>query len=1027
PPQRRPCEEVRLSLADVGRERSRLRLRRHGHHMLLASGEHTHLPEAHLRPCNSLLQCLEVAGDAAAAEDRQGAGEGCAAGAREEIRVVEVDVHDGHVETGSQRRARGHAERVRRRELEQTRAARQDEPGGCRQLQARSALGQVGGAERRRGAVRVAELGQRLRERLVHVPAAAAEDGRLEAVRAKPRRLAADALGVLRPGGRGPRPLGGDEVRVVAERPPCRGLPRPRQPALRVLPRRPVGWAHERRDPEAARASGLQCREARPAGVVERTRDVAGDDRVPLCGDVRHLRTSSTVRKRRSRPCRPHEGRARAPRAGRGFRRRLRRLRARAPAPARDRPRDRRSAGGGRAGRGGRRLQRRAVRVGRPPAAARARARAGREEAARVDEARRRHARLRLRGEGAPAPPAGATRGRPRAARRLPRAPVRARRYRAARDREAAARPPARRRGRLRPRRALRRASRARAAERRRVARARPCRGARGGRAPAGGRRPARGAPVRRPRLERRRGAHGAGVRLRAPPRPRAGRPAGGRGRRRGRARAAGTLARAPLGRGEGGALPGHARRAPCRPLRSPGRGLPGSAPPGAVAARLRRPQDGLRRPPLRPVQRPAGRARRRRAARPVGARPRPAAPGRRRAPARRARLGARRPRPPPVVPRRARAVAARLGRGGRGDPSRRGRRPMTGRRAYALVVATCVLPRLAVLLHERGAILANFTEKSDDFARTFVHSGTFGFVPGQPSAWTQPLYSFFLIPVYWMFGRNWPAVGLSQIALAAATAVLVYEIGRRFLSPRAGLVAAVVSTLNPYLIWHDVHVNREIVDQLFAAAVVLLTLVAADRRTARVKLAAVALGVVLGLAILGNTRLIVLPVVVCGFVLWQRRRVLAPALAVGVCALALVPWAARTDASVGCFTLTTDARALWKANNEHTYATLAAGKWIDDVPRIPGSPYTPEEAETLYYQDHKLVHVDECAQMRFYRHKALAFMVDHPAEKAKLMGQAVRMLWDPRVQKTEGRPGAGGFVDRVRTWVQPVYEIPLY
>jgi hypothetical protein len=30
-------------------------------------------------------------------------------------------------------------------------------------------------------------------------------------------------------------------------------------------------------------------------------------------------------------------------------------------------------------------------------------------------------------------------------------------------------------------------------------------------------------------------------------------------------------------------------------------------------------------------------------------------------------------------------------------------------------------------------------------------------------------------------------------------------------------------------------------------------------------------------------------------------------------------------------------------------------------------------------------------------------------------------------VQKTEGRPGKGGFVDRVRTWVQPVYEIPLY
>ena len=70
---------------------------------------------------------------------------------------------------------------------------------------------------------------------------------------------------------------------------------------------------------------------------------------------------------------------------------------------------------------------------------------------------------------------------------------------------------------------------------------------------------------------------------------------------------------------------------------------------------------------------------------------------------------------------------------------------------------------------------------------------------------------------------------------------------------------------------------------------------------------------------------------------------------------------------------------------------------------------------------------MNECAQQSFYRSKALSFVADHPGEKAKLAGQAVRMLWDPRVQKTEGRPGAGGFIDRVRTWVQPVYEIPLY
>jgi 4-amino-4-deoxy-L-arabinose transferase-like glycosyltransferase len=346
---------------------------------------------------------------------------------------------------------------------------------------------------------------------------------------------------------------------------------------------------------------------------------------------------------------------------------------------------------------------------------------------------------------------------------------------------------------------------------------------------------------------------------------------------------------------------------------------------------------------------------------------------------------------------------------------------------AYLIVVAACVVPRLVVLAHERGAILANNTEKSDSFATTFVHSGTYGFIPGVPSAWTQPGYSFFLIPLYWIFDRNWPTVGLAQIALAAATALIVVETGRRFLSQRAGLIAAVIATLNPYLVWHDVHVNREIVDQLTAVAVVYLTLLVAERTAGHVRAFAVALGAVLALAILANTRLLFLPLVIAGYVLWQRRSWVAPALCIAACALVLLPWAVRNDVSVGCFTLSTDTKALWKANNANTYSTLAAGKWIDDVPDLPGAPKTPEFAGAYYDAHHKLIPVDECAQQSFYRSKALSFIVDHPGEKAKLAGQAVRMLWDPRVQKTEGRPGAGGFIDRVRTWVQPVYEIPLY
>jgi 4-amino-4-deoxy-L-arabinose transferase-like glycosyltransferase len=336
------------------------------------------------------------------------------------------------------------------------------------------------------------------------------------------------------------------------------------------------------------------------------------------------------------------------------------------------------------------------------------------------------------------------------------------------------------------------------------------------------------------------------------------------------------------------------------------------------------------------------------------------------------------------------------------------------------------VLPRLAVLLYERGKITSAFVDKGDDFARTFLASGTYGFIPGHPSAYTQPLYGFFLVPLYWIFGRSWATVGLAQIAVAAATAIVVFELGRRFVSMRAGFLAALVTTLEPYLIWHDVHMNREILDQLLAAALVLLTLSLAARPSLGRGLA---LGAVAGLAVLGNVRLLFLPLVLAGFVLvCARRAALVPALALLLmAAIVVLPWTTRNSASVGCFTVTTDSRALWKANNAATLSTLEHGKWIDDVPAIPGAPPTPQDAGDLYARTGRVVHTNECGQMHFYRRRALDFIRDHSGEKAKLAAVATQMLWQPSVTRTEGRSGRGTFLDTARTWIEPVYMIVLY
>src|SRR5215813_474970 len=109
-------------------------------------------------------------------------------------------------------------------------------------------------------------------------------------------------------------------------------------------------------------------------------------------------------------------------------------------------------------------------------------------------------------------------------------------------------------------------------------------------------------------------------------------------------------------------------------------------------------------------------------------------------------------------------------------------------RTAYLVIAAAAILPRLAVLLYERGTITAANVDKGDDFARTFLATGTYGFIPGHPSAYTQPLYGFFLVPLYWIFGRHWEVVGLAHIAVATATTLIVWQIGRRWLSPTIGL-----------------------------------------------------------------------------------------------------------------------------------------------------------------------------------------------------------------------------------------------
>jgi hypothetical protein len=150
--------------------------------------------------------------------------------------------------------------------------------------------------------------------------------------------------------------------------------------------------------------------------------------------------------------------------------------------------------------------------------------------------------------------------------------------------------------------------------------------------------------------------------------------------------------------------------------------------------------------------------------------------------------------------------------------------------------------------------------------------------------------------------------------------------------------------------------------------------------------------------------------------------------------AVTVAPWLIRNDVNVGCLTMTTDGRAMWKANNPLTYDLLSHGQWIDNVPTNSPRPpepghETPEEARGHYDASNGAVvlHPDECLEMTFYENLAFDYWRDHPGGKLKLAALSTKLLWQPSVFETVDRPGAGSHLDVGRRVIEPLYMWILY
>ena len=136
------------------------------------------------------------------------------------------------------------------------------------------------------------------------------------------------------------------------------------------------------------------------------------------------------------------------------------------------------------------------------------------------------------------------------------------------------------------------------------------------------------------------------------------------------------------------------------------------------------------------------------------------------------------------------------------------------------------------------------------------------------------------------------------------------------------------------------------------------------------------------GLAILANSRLLLLPLVLAPYLAWRvrpagarDRRGRARRRGRG---LVTAPWVVRNKVAIGCATITTDTRALWKANNPATYDDPGA-RWLDRRRARPARTCPRGRRRPPRSRSAAAKAVDECAQMRVLPRRGLRLLARPP------------------------------------------------
>ncbi len=316
---------------------------------------------------------------------------------------------------------------------------------------------------------------------------------------------------------------------------------------------------------------------------------------------------------------------------------------------------------------------------------------------------------------------------------------------------------------------------------------------------------------------------------------------------------------------------------------------------------------------------------------------------------------------------------------------------PFQSRAAIWMIVAVALVARIAVIAADTGYVPQQDAWDYDRHARSIAEGD--GYPPsyyaadGGPSALRAPGYPYFLGFVYSFTGNSITAGRIANALLGALAVWLIYLIVRRLWGARPALVAAAIAAVFPPLVL----LSRDLLSEsLFIALELGTVLCVLEYRRLRHLRWAAAAGLLGGLAALTRNPgpALAIPVLVG---LWvfrprlSRAALKAPALALAVMVLAVLPWTIRNAVEFDSFVPITSGTGFASAGtyNELSYRDQThPAAWR--TPRI-----VPEDAGL--FTEHG---IDEATLDAELRHNATSFAADHPGYVFKVTGwDLVRMF----------------------------------